>query len=339
MSLPHALAAEPILEPELVICDPHHHLWTRSSAAGELYGFQYLLDELRADVHAGYDVRRTVYVECHSAYRTHGPDEFKPVGETEWVVGLGPDAGMAEGIVAFADLRLGAGVEDVLSAHAEAGGGRFCGVRHSSMWDADTRLQRASDQPPPGMLGQPGFREGMVVLGRMGLTFDAWLYFTQLDELAALARACPEVTIVLGHLGGLLSIGPYAGRRDEVLTEWRTRMQPLVRCGNVFVKLGGVGSPMTRVDPHGDGRRLRSDEIVDVWGSEFRWCIDQFGPRRCMFESNFPVDRSVCSYTALWNAFALMTSGRYGPDERAALFHDTADRVYGLGSRETQSSS
>jgi predicted TIM-barrel fold metal-dependent hydrolase len=194
------------------------------------------------------------------------------------------------------------------------------------------------DQPPPGLLATPGFRAGLAVLGRMGLTFDSWVYFTQLGDLTDLARAHPDVTIVSCHFGGLLSKGPYAEQRDEVVARWKAGMSELARCENVVVKLGGIGSPMLIVNPHDDGSPLTPREIVNIWGDVILWCIDEFGPERCMFESNYPVDRTISTYTGLWNAYKSMTAGRYEPGERAALFHDTAARVYRLAGERDRTS-
>jgi predicted TIM-barrel fold metal-dependent hydrolase len=311
---------EDALEPDLVICDPHHHLWDRP-------GNRYLFDSLRADTRGGHRVVSTVFVECQSGYRSDGQEPFRPVGETEFVVAADSD-GLIAGIVGYADLRVPE-IDEVLAAHEEAGAGRFRGIRHANAWDPSPDIRASHTNPPPGLLGDPAFRCGVAALGRAGLSFDAWLYHPQLPELTDLARAHPEVTIVLDHLGGPLGIGPYHGRRGEVLEVWRTSLIDLASCPNVAVKLGGIGMPVFGMGWHHQPEGATSEELESAWGPEIRWCIEQFGVDRCMFESNFPVDRASCDYTVLWNAFK-RTAAAASPSERAALFHDTATRIYRL---------
>jgi predicted TIM-barrel fold metal-dependent hydrolase len=316
----HDGGMEEILEPDLLICDPHHHLWNHP-------GSRFMVDELRADTGSGHGVVRTVFVECLSGYRTDGPEAFRPVGETEFVVAADP-VGFIAGIVGFADLRVPE-IKDVLAAHIEAGAGRFRGIRHANAWDPHPDIRPSHTNPPPGLLSDPAFRSGFAALGRAGLSFDAWLYHPQISELTDLARAHPDVRIVLDHLGGPLGIGPYQGRRDEVLKTWRLAMEDLARCPNVVVKLGGIGMPVFGMTWHRQPDATTSEELAAVWGGEIRWCIDQFGVDRCMFESNFPVDKASCSYAVLWNAFKRIVVDA-SPSEKAALFHDTATRTYRL---------
>ena len=311
---------EAVLEPDLPILDPHHHLWDHPSS-------RYMLDELRDDTGSGHNVVRTVFVECASGYRTDGPESFRPVGETDFVVAADPD-GFIAGIVGFADLTA-PDVADVLAAHVAAGAGRFRGIRHVNAFDPSPDIRRSHTSPPPGLLGDAAFRNGFAALGRAGLRFDAWLYHPQLPELAALARAHPEVPIILDHLGGPLGIGPYAGRRDEVLDEWRKSMDEVASCESVVLKLGGIGMPIFGLGFHKQADATTSAQLADVWGDEIRWCIERFGVDRCMFESNFPVDKASCSYLVLWNAFKLIATGA-SPADKAALFHDTAARAYGI---------
>jgi L-fuconolactonase len=311
---------EETLDPDLLICDPHHHLWNRP-------GSRYMVEELRADTDSGHRVLRTVFVECQSGYRTAGPEPFRPVGETDFVVAADPD-GFIAGVVGFADLRAPE-VEDVLAAHVEAGAGRFRGIRHASAWDPSPDIRPSHTSPPPGLLGDPAFRSGFAALGRAGLSYDAWLYHPQINELTDLARAHPDVPIILDHLGGPLGIGPYGGRRDEMLKDWRLAMRDLARCPNVVIKLGGIGMPIFGMRWHHQPGGTTSEELAAAWGGEIRWCVEQFGVDRCMFESNFPVDKASCSYAVLWNAFKRITV-HASPSEKAALFHDTATRTYRL---------
>jgi predicted TIM-barrel fold metal-dependent hydrolase len=320
---------EAAIEPDLPICDPHHHLWEHPTDT-------YLLDELRADTGSGHRVERTVFVECTSAYRPDGPEALRPVGETELVAAIAAESertadqgAVIAGIVGLADLRLGGAVEEVLAAHVEAGAGRFRGIRHATSWDPDPGIRNAHTDPPPGLLGDPSFREGFAALGRAGLRFDAWHYHPQIPELTDLARAQPDVPIVLDHLGGPLGIGPYAGRREEVRDVWRGAMAELAGCENVSVKLGGIGMPIYGLGWHQRPEPPTSEELAEAWAPDIRWCIEAFGVDRCMFESNFPVDKRSCSYVVLWNAFKRIVADA-SAEERDALFRGTATRFYGL---------
>lgn len=322
-----ARTTEPAIWPDEVVCDPHHHLWNHPQE-------RYELAELRADTGAGHRVERTVFVECMSGYRTEDPEALRPVGETEYVVAMANEAttmpgAQIAGIVGFADLTLGEGVRDVLEAHVAAGGGRFRGIRHASAWDPSPEVRSAHTDPGPGLLGRDEFRAGFAVLADMGLTFDAWLYHPQIPDVTDLARAFPRATIVLDHLGGPLGIGPYAGRRDEVLAGWRRDIAELATCPNVVVKLGGIGMAIFGSGWHRQERPPTSEELAAAWAEPIGYCIDQFGPQRAMFESNFPVDRRGCSYVVLWNAFKRL-SERYSADERAFLLNGTAMAAYRL---------
>ncbi len=309
------------------ICDPHHHLWDHP-------GSRYLLAELRADTSAGHNVVSTVFVECMSGYRSDGPPELRPVGETEFVADIAAASAQSRaegavigGIVGFADLTLGEAVAPVLDAHVEAGIGLFRGIRHAATFDTSPDIRNGHTDPPPGLLADEAFGRGLATLGAKGLTFDAWVYHHQLAEVADLARRHPDVPIVLDHLGGPLGIGPYTGRRDEVLEDWRAAMIDVAACPNVSLKLGGIGMSMFGLGFHRRDEPPSSDDLAAAWGEPIRWCIERFGVDRAMFESNFPVDRRSCSYTVLWNAFQKITAGA-SEEERRALFHDTAARFY-----------
>jgi predicted TIM-barrel fold metal-dependent hydrolase len=320
---------EEILEPDLPICDPHHHLWDH-------LGSRYLLDELLADTGSGHNVVSTVFVECASMYRAEGPEALRPVGETEFVNGVAAMSASGQygairvgaGIVGFADLMLGAAVADVLDAHQQASG-RFRGIRHAASWDADPRVRNAHNNPPSGILLDPTFRTGFAELAPRGLSFDAWLYHPQIPELTELARAFPDTTIVFDHFGGPLGIGPYEGRQNEIFAQWCADVAALARCPNVYAKLGGLVMPINGFGFHRRERPATSDEIVAATGRYYLHAIDCFGVERCMFESNFPVDRQSCSYSILWNAFKKLVADA-SPREKRWLFHDTAVRAYRL---------
>ena len=321
-----ALAAEPVLDPERPIVDAHHHLFDRPH-------WRYRDEDLRRDVDAGHRVLATVYLQCGEAYRTDGPAHLRPVGETESVDAVARRSEAAGGvrlcaaIVGFADLTRGAAVEEVLHAHLAVSPARFRGIRHGASSDADPAFARQGPRPAPGLMREPAFRAGFARLAPLGLSFDAWMYHPQLPDLVDLARAFPETTIVLDHVGGPAGIGGYAGRRDEVFAQWHASIRALAACPNVVVKLGGLGM---RFCGFGFERRDRPPDslgLAAAWGPYVHACVDAFGPARCMFESNFPVDQCSCSYVALWNAFKRLAAG-YRDDERASLFAGTAARVY-----------
>ena len=328
-----ALTSEPTLEPELPICDPHHHFWDRRAA--RIPYQRYLLDELASDVHGGHNVRSTVFIECRSMYCTDGSVEMRPVGEVEFVQGLaaasasglyGP-ARAAASIIGHANLNLGERVAPVLEALQAASPNRFRGIRHTVTWDPHPEVENTAAHKIQGQLASDQFRAGARVLARMGFSLEGWLYHPQLSELAAFAKAVPELTIVLNHVGGLLRTGPYANRDDEVMATWRNGIVAVAACPNVVVKLGGLGMTRTGFDWHTRDKPVGSEELAASMAPVLTHCIEQFTPGRSMFESNFPVDKVSFSYNVMYNAFKRFSRG-YSASERAAMFHDTAARIY-----------
>jgi predicted TIM-barrel fold metal-dependent hydrolase len=313
------------LEPELPICDAHHHLWERPPSG-------YMLDDLLQDLRAGHNIVSTVAVECRYAYRNEGADELKPVAEVEFLESVADRVAtdptikprIAAAIVGYANLLLGDAVAPVLEAHVAASPHRFRGIRHSATWDASDALRSEARQR---LFGDRKFRQGFTWLEKLHLSFDAWLYHPQLSELAELARAFPGVPIILNHIGAPLGIGPYAGKRAEVFQVWNSGIVEVAKCPNVVVKLGGVGSLRSGYDWHERAIKPSSIELAKILQPYFEHCIEQFGVHRCLFESNFPVEKLANTYVNLWNAFKRMTEN-YTAGERAALFHDTAARVY-----------
>ncbi len=325
-----ALTTEETLEPELPICDAHHHFWDFRT---ERVPYQrYLLHELAADINSGHNVRSTVFLEARSMYRQTGPEELRPVGEVEFVQGLAAasESGLygpgraAAAIVGHANLSLGADVAHVLDALQAASPNRFRGIRHNTSWDPHPEVESRSFD---GQLANPDFRAGAQVLASRGLAYDNVVYFPQLGELADFARAVPDLTIVSNHIGGLMRVGPYANRDDEVMPAWRDGIAKLAECPNVVMKLGGVGQPRYGFDWHLRDRPIGSEELAEAMAPLMNYCIEQFGPDRCMFESNFPPDKVSFSYNVMYNAFKRLSS-QYSPTERANLLHDTAARVY-----------
>jgi predicted TIM-barrel fold metal-dependent hydrolase len=327
------LTPETALEPALPICDPHHHVWAQRH---EPPAYQrYLLPDLAADIRdSGHNIRSTVFIEVEAFYRADGPREMRPVGEVAYVDGLADEAvggkhgpaRIAAAIVGHADLKLGDRVAPVLEA-LQAASRRFRGIRHATGWDASPELRQRDIR---GVMATPQYRAGARVLAKMGLTLDNSLYHTQLDEQAALARAVPELTIVLNHIGGLVRVGPYANRDDEVLADWRRGIAAVAACPNIVLKLGGVGQKRFGFDWHTRAKPIGSEELAGTLAPLMHYCIEQFGPDRCMFESNFPVDKPSYAYGVVFNAFKRLSRG-YSASERAALFHDTAARVYRIG--------
>ncbi len=326
---------EPAIDSGMPIVDAHHHLW-------DMPGWRYLLDDYLADLRCGHNVVASVFVQCFAMHRPHGPPALRPVGETEFANGVaamsasgryGP-AAVCKGIVGYADLRLGDAVEDVLDGHLRAGGHRFRGIRQISAWDADPAAVGPANAPAPGLLADEKFREGFGRLAAKGLSFDAWLLHPQIDELAALADAFPETDIILDHLGTPLGVGGYAGRRDEVFAAWRASMQRLARQPNVWVKLGGMAQAINGFGWPAGPLPPSSERLAQAWLPYFETCIEAFSPARCMFESNFPVDKEACSSGVFWNACKRMVAG-YGAGEKADLFHGTASRAYRLGHSQT----
>jgi len=322
---------EAILEPELPIVDPHHHLWDRPD-------WRYLLPELLADLNSGHKITATVFVQCRAFHRAAGAEEMKPVGETEFVNGVaamsasgryGPTR-ICAGIVGHANLTLGARVEKVLEAHIRAGGGRFRGIRHITAWDHDPAVLNPGYPVPAGLLADAAFREGFAKLASMDLTFDAWLYHPQIPELTSLARAFPAARIVLDHVGGPLAIGSYANRREEIFPTWRTTIREMAACPNVHVKLGGLGMRINGFGFDAQAEPPSSEQLAAAWKPYIDTCVEAFGPERCMFESNFPVDKGSYSYAVGWNAFKRLAAGASAA-EKADLFTGTATRFYRLG--------
>lgn len=339
---------EAILDPDLPIIDPHHHLWDFAPVLASMpegdHAFssivrmtpRYLFDELLADARSGHNVVGTVFLQCGAFYRADGPTEMKPVGEVEFVNGVAARSASGlygafracHGIVGHADLTHNS-AEAVLEAEIAAGNGRFRGVRFIAAHDADAAVLGPLGHAPAGLYADAAFRRGFAHLGRLGLTFDAWVLEPQIAEVAALARAFPDTPIVLDHVGTPIGIGGYAGRLDERFGTWRDAIRDLADCANVSVKLGGLAMPFCALPGLGPDTRPTSQALADLWRPYVETCIEAFGADRCMFESNFPVDRWGADYATLWNAFKRIAQGASDTEKRA-LFAGTAARFYTL---------
>jgi len=325
---------EAALEPDLPICDPHHHLWELREGATQPC---YMLDEILEDVSGGHNIVSTVFIECGAKFRQDGPEAFRCIGETEFVNAIagksasgahGPTQ-IAAGIVGTCDLRIGDMSADVLDAQIEAGNGRFRGIRLGALWHEMPNVRNHRINPPEHLLMHEDFRSGFKHLSSRELSFEVWCCHPQIPDATDLARAYPNTTIVLNHFGGPLGIGPYAGKMDEVFEDWKAMIDELAGCPNVVAKLGGLNMDINGYGWHERDLPPSSDELVAATRRYFDHTIELFGVGRCMFESNFPVDKLSCSYTVVWNSFKKLTQG-YSADERAALFHDTASCVYRL---------
>jgi L-fuconolactonase len=322
---------EDILEPDLPIIDPHHHLWDRP-------GNRYLMQELLADVGSGHNIRATCFEECREMYRAEGPQELRSLGETEFVNGVaaasasgkyGPTRCVA-GIIGNVDLRIGARAGEILQQHLAVSGGRFKGIRNGATWHPDPSLQIYCSGAPQGLYRDPNFREGFKRLAALGLSFDAWVFHTQLGDVADLARSFPETTIVMNHVGGALAIGPYQGRREAGFAEWKKAVEEIAAASpNTCVKLGGLAMKLTGFTFFEDPLPPSSQDLEKAWRPYIETCIAAFGPRRAMFESNFPVDKGMCSYPVMWNAFKRIAAGCSAAD-KAELFGGAAARAYRL---------
>lgn len=319
---------EPAIDPTRQIIDAHHHLWDRNKS-------MYLVEQLHDDTSAGHQITHTVFVECSANYDQDAVAALAPVGETRFVADQAAQAktraGSAIGaIVSHADLTLGAAVGEVLAAHEEAGAGLFRGVRHGTNWSPHPDVKIGHHRPTQHLLADRSFRDGVAVLAEMGFSFDAWLYFDQLRELADLAHAMPECSIVLDHLGGPLGIGPHATQRDDMLAVWRSGLQAVAACPNVVLKVGGLGMEhYFGTDWAAQAVPPSSEQVAAHWHDMVRFAIDTFSPSRCMFESNFPVDRQTVPYTVLWNGFQILAD-TYSEAEQHELFFATAARSYAI---------
>lgn len=325
-----ALRDEPVLHPDWPVVDAHHHLWDRQSG-------RYLAHEFFEDTGSGHRVVSTVYVQCRSMLRADGPVEMRAVGEIEFANGIAAmgasgaygQTRCCEAIVGGADLSRGDDVAPVLEAMLEVSGGRLRGIRNPLAWHESDVVRSSPMTPPRDLMQNAGFRAGVATLARYGLSLDAWVYHTQLDELYALARCVPDVTVVIDHFGGPVGVGPHAGHSAEVLAAWRGSLQRLAALPNTRMKLGGAGMPVFGYDFASAGLPPSSQQLAEAWRPYFEVCVDLFGAERCMFESNFPVDKGMFSYRVLWNAFKRLAA-HASAAEREALFSGTATRTYRL---------
>ena len=322
---------EAALEPDLPIIDPHHHFWDSPHRGS------YLLPDLLSDIGGGHNIVSTVFLECRAMYRKAGPRHMAALGEVEFVTGLAAmsasggygNCRVSEVIIGGGDLTLGAAnVRALMEAEIVAAGGRLRGMRHGVAWDQHESVSKfASRIVPLHQVMDPKFREGFAQLAPLGLSFESWQYHPQLPDAIDLARSFPDTSIILNHVGGILGVGPYAGKRQEIYATWKTHINELARCPNVTMKLGGLGMVSVGFDFHERAVPPSSEDIAEAWRPYIEHCIEAFGADRCMFESNFPPDKQSGGYTELWNAFKRITA-QATPTEKTALYSGTAARVY-----------
>ena len=318
---------EEIVEPDLPIIDPHHHLWS-------FFGVDYLTQQFHMDINSGHNIKKTVYVECGMSYLHDGPEHLRSLGETEFVVREAKQieelgGAIIDGIVAKADLRLTDSLDDVLNRHLEISGNRLKGIRHPAARAEYPEALSISVCAPKGLYEDTKFREGLNILGRKGLSYDAWHYHYQNQAFTALARAVPETTLILDHFGTPLGVGPYANQRNEIFIQWKKDIQEMAKCENVVIKLGGLAMSDNGFGWENKPKPPTSDEFAAAQKEYYLHAIECFGPNRCMMESNFPVDRNSLSYAVLINGQKKIVSDFSG-HEKLQLFYGTAAKVYQL---------
>ncbi|MEZ5296317.1 MAG: amidohydrolase family protein [Ilumatobacteraceae bacterium] len=315
---------EDVIDPDRPIVDPHHHLWPPGGA------MPYGMDDLHADTGDGHRIDRTVFIECRSSYDHDAPEHLRSLGETRFVAeqAAADPTGLIGAIVASVDLRRD-DVDQLLDLHVEAGHGLFRGIRHALASATHPEVLAIPGRAPRDLAAQPAFRRGVARLGERGFTYDSWHYHDQLPDFLDLARATPGTTMVLDHFGTPLGVGPWADRRSEIFERWKTDIAAVAECPNVVAKLGGMAMPDNGFGWHVAERPPTSDEFVTAQRAYYLHTIECFGPERCMFESNFPVDRMSLSYRTVWNAFKKIAAP-FTPDEQDAMFRGTATSVYSL---------
>lgn len=330
---------EHIIDPERRIIDPHHHLWRKR------FDRDYLLEDLKSDTESGHNIEQTVFIECRAFYDKDAPEHLQSLGETRTITDIAAQSqfhqahGSANsaitGIVAKVDLCLGDKpdeLKEIIRQHASIAGNLLKGIRHSGAHDPRPEDLTIPGRAPAYLYGQESFRKGLRILGELGLTYDTWHYHHQNEDFCDLAEAIPDTTLILDHFGTPLGVGIYRGSRDSIYMQWKQDIKRLSRCPNVYAKLGGLAMPDNGFGWDKRDRPADSDELVRWQQKYYLHTIECFGPERCMFESNFPVDKLSISYPVVWNAFKKMVAD-FSETEKHAMFYDTAARVYRLTPR------
>ncbi len=320
------------ISPNIPIIDPHHHLWD--------VGFgRYYIEELLEDINSsGHNIVSTVYIMSSSnteIYSKDGLEEFKPLKEIEFATSEGKRADLIPNnkvkvnasIVGSVDLTYGNKLQPVLEKAVNISEGRLKGIRMLLASHTDPRISSGAVKSDLGLMLHPNFIEGAKCIQNANLSLDFWIYHTQLNEMEKIARSLPELTIILNHIGGPIHLGEYEGKQAATHREWRSAMMRLSRIPNINVKLGGLGMAVNGAKFHNNKFPPNSVQLSDVWKPWIYETIDMFGFDRCMFESNFPVDKGSCSYGALWNAFKILAKDM-SDDEINKLFSKNAAKIY-----------
>ena len=330
---------EEVIDPSQRIIDPHHHLWQKTTGdtpnvrRHRLYN--YMLEEFWEDTSSGHNVTDSVYIECSEFFWNSKDEHFNPLGETEYIKNLSQisckntEKTSISGIIGHANLLLGKNANEILDRHVEIGGNLFKGIRHAGSWDSNTDINNSHHNPPRDMYLINEFLEGIKLLSAKELVFEAWQYHHQLPQVTNLARKNPDLIIVLNHFSGPLGVGPYATKKDEVYRNWKKDLKALARCENVFAKLGGLAMPINGFNFEKNLSPPTSDDFMSLQRQFYLTTIDFFGPQRCIFESNFPVDKSSISYQVLWNAYKKLVKD-FSEAEKDHLFYKTASDVYNI---------
>jgi predicted TIM-barrel fold metal-dependent hydrolase len=327
----HAGRDEPILDPDLPIVDSHFHLWDRPA-------LRYMFGDYLADIQSGHRIVASVFVETQAFNRKDGPEMFRPLGEIEFANGVGAmadsgvygDCRVCAGIVGHADLRHGAAIGEYLDAAMAIAPRRFRGVRQITIDDpTEPPYRYLTMRPARGLTRHPEFRNAFAEIGKRGLSFDAAMFHHQLGDVADLADAFPDTTIVLGHAGHMQAMGLGARERDDLFKSVRKTLFDLAMRPNIVVKIGGLGLPFW-----GFGFEERTDaigylELAQTWRPYVEASIEAFGVERSMMESNYPPDGRSAGYVPTWNALKHIVRAA-SHDEKTALFSATAARVYRL---------
>lgn len=328
-----AQITEEIIDPEQRIIDPHHHLWPGVSSDSSENSNQYLLEDLWVDTGSGHNVTNTVFIDCSQCYWNSTDQALNPVGETEFVKKIAdeskadPKQATISGIVGHVDMLLGFEAERVLEKHLEIGQELFKGIRHAGGWDPHPDVRNSHHDACEGLYLQPNFLDGLQTLAKLGYVFEAWQYHHQIPQITELAKQFPDLIIILNHFSGPLGIGPYENKHADIFPQWQKDLKELSLHENVFAKLGGLAMPVNGFGFHIQDKPPTSDEFILKQKAYYETALEYFTPKRCMFESNFPVDKTSISYPVLWNAFKKLATS-YSASEKDQLFYKTASTVY-----------